>query len=101
MSMKNMMAEHGTLLMVLKPSSIVSTAEADLSRRKRNAETDAGTYEHYAFHRKHVKKAADAAELISLAAAEPGVGLSSAKYNTRLIYSDTDLLLAARELAIA
>jgi hypothetical protein len=99
MSVKNMLAEHGTQLMSLKPSSLLHTAAADLARRKRNSAPLDGGYEHYAFHRKHVKKANTAAELVSLAAAEPGVGLASAKYNTRLIYGDTDLLLAARELA--
>jgi hypothetical protein len=101
MSTKSMLAEHGTQLMMLKPCSLLRTAEADLVRRGRNEATEAGTYEHYAFHRKHVKKANTAAELISLAAAEPDIGLASAKYNTRLIYSDTELLLAARELATA
>jgi hypothetical protein len=96
---RNMLAEHGTELMVLKPSSVLATALEDLKRRDRNAH-DSGApdkYEHYAFHRKHVKKAVDARDLIARAVAEPGLGIASAKYNTRLLYGNSELLKLAME----
>src|SRR5678815_1353898 len=97
-----MLADHGTELMVLKPSSLLQAAEADLKRRARNsdeAQTDAPSYEQFAFHRAHVRKAVDAHDLLVRALMEPGLGASSGKYNTRLIYSNGELLLRAIRLA--
>lgn len=100
MSDRNMLAEHGTKLMELKPSSLLKAAEADLRRRARNSEKDFGdSYEHFAFHRKHVRKATDPQDLLIRALMEPGIGLSSGKYNTRLIYSSGETLLKAIHLA--
>lgn len=101
MKPSHMLAEHGTTIITLKPSSLVQAAQADIARRRRNTDPQTTTFEHYAFHRAHVKKAASAAELISLAAAEPDLGSQSAKYNTRLIYSDAELLAAAKALVTA
>lgn len=97
-----MLAEHGTELMVLKPASLVKAAEADLARRMRNAHEAGGqhpSYEQFAFHRSHVRKAVDAQDLLIRALMEPGLGLASAKYNTRLIYSNGGLLRKAIDLA--
>jgi hypothetical protein len=94
--------EHGTKLMQLKPSMIWRCAMDDLDRRKHNelilteAGTDrAGEFKHYAFHRRHVKKAGTANDIIRAAIAEPGIGLASGKRDTRLLYSDVELLKAA------
>lgn len=99
---RSMLAEHGTQLMQLKPGSIVHTAYADLARRARNSERGEaleGGYERYAFHRKHVRRAIDARDLISRALAEIGLGQASSKLDTRLIYADAQLLRAAFEVA--
>lgn len=100
---RNMLAEHGTELMKLKPSSLLQAAEADLKRRRRNAAAaDAfgtASYEQFAFHRSHVRKAMDAEDLLVRALMEPGLGLASGKYNTRLIYGDGGALLEAIYLA--
>lgn len=107
MSEREMLAEHGTELVKLKPSSVVQAAQADMRRRERNAveaQTDTPSYEQFAFHRDHVRKAVDPQDLLIRALMEPGRGLASAKYNTRLIYGDAGVLLAAihsiRERAI-
>lgn len=99
---REMLAEHGTTLMLLKPSSLLQAAQADLKRRGRNAEeatADAPSYEQFAFHRSHVRKAADAHDLLIRALMEPGLGQASGKYNTRLIYGNGELLLKAIHLA--
>lgn len=96
---------HGTKLMELKPSSIWQAAMADLKRRERNKNV-VGDYERYAFHRDHVERAETANDLIRAAikdiedaeAAEVPViakGRKSGKANTRLIYSNVELLKAA------
>ncbi len=54
-----------------------------------------GNYRQYAFHRSHVAKADTANDLIRAAIAAPGLGQSSGKRDTRLIYSDIELLKAA------
>jgi hypothetical protein len=98
---REMLAEHGTKLMELKPSSVLQTAVADLARRGRNAERGEameGGYEQYAFHRRHVRRARDPGDLLRRAAEEPGLGQASAKYTTRLLYSDPTLLRAAGDL---
>jgi hypothetical protein len=102
MSERVMLADHGTKLMELKPSMVVQAAEEDIRKHRRNKEAAQFTgepYEHFAFHRRHVRKAADALDLLVRAYVEPGVGLSSAKYNTRLLYSDERLLMDAIDLA--
>ena len=52
-------------------------------------------FKHYAFHRKHVVGAETANDIIRNAIAEPGLGLASGKRDTRLLYSDIELLKAA------
>lgn len=101
---REMLREHGTELMKLKPATIVQAAQADLKRKLRNAETGklafgCEGYEHYAFHRRHVRRAVDVVDLLVRALMEPGPGLASAKYNTRLLYGDGGLILAAIKLA--
>lgn len=103
---REMLREHGTELMKLKPATIVQAAQADLKRKLRNAETgmqpfgySGQGYEHYAFHRRHVRRAVDVVDLLVRALMEPGPGLASAKYNTRLLYGDGGLILAAIKLA--
>lgn len=100
--------DHGTKLMELKPSSIWAAAMADLERRKHNIKY--GDFQFYAFHRDHVVSAESANDIIRAAikdiedaeaAAEdadaPVVakGRKSGKANTRLIYSNVELLKAA------
>jgi hypothetical protein len=83
----------------LKPQNIVQAAEADLVRKRRNmgeAEMDAPCYEHYAFHRKHVRRAVDAKTLIMLALMDPVV--KTIKPNTLLIYGNARLLVEAIRL---
>ena len=95
---KRILEEHGTKLMALKPSSIWQAAMADLKRRAHNSsvsKSGVGNYRQYAFHRFHVAKAATANDLIRSAIASPGLGQLSGKRDTRLIYSDVDLLKAA------
>ena len=101
MSERNMLAEHGTPLMELKPSTVLQAAAEDIKRHTRNqhaAMLGELSFEHFAFHRKHVRKAVDARDLLIRALMEPGIGLSSAKYNTRLLYGNGALLKAAIEL---
>lgn len=88
--------EHGTQLMVLKPSSIWAAAMEDLKRRAFNTDkARADRFKVYAFHRKHVLKATTANDIIRAAIAEPGLGQASGKRDTRLLYSDVELLKAA------
>ncbi len=97
----------------LQPQNILQAAQADFARSKRNQrraelivagyvqDGDMG-YEPYAFHRRHVRKATNTRELMVLALMEPQLVLGekkSAKYNTRLIYSNAQLLLGAIKLA--
>ena len=51
------MIPHGTLLMVLKPGSILGAAEADVKRYKWNKSWRSIPHQHYAFDRRHVRKA--------------------------------------------
>ncbi len=98
---REMLHEHGTELMMLKPSSLLSTARADLMRSLRNSEeaqSQNPAYQHYAFHRKHVRQATDDVDLLTRALMDPVPGLESGKYNTRLIYGNAGLLLAAIKL---
>lgn len=94
--------------MSLKPQNIVQAAEADLKREARNirrasllavGQTDGTGYEEYAFHRKHVRKAVMPSSLIVMALMDPTPGLESHKDNTRLIYGDAQLLIAAIRIA--
>jgi len=90
---KRLLEEHGTELMVLKPSSIWSAAQNDLAIREKNQE-DSGV-RHYAFHRDHVRNASSPNDVIRAALKDPEKGIASAKFNTRLIYSDVERLKAA------
>src|ERR1017187_7764626 len=87
--------EHGTRLMVLRPSSIWAAAMEDLKRRAYNKDPGEEGFKVYAFHRKHVLKADTANDVIRAAIAEPGIGMASGKRDTRLLYSDIELLKAA------
>lgn len=53
----------------------------------------------YAFVYRHVRKAKTEANLLRLALTEPNLGLESTKVNTREIYGDQALLMAALSLA--
>jgi hypothetical protein len=86
---------------MLKPQNIVQAAEEDLRRERRNAieaEYQDAKYERYAFHRKHVHAARTARELLTLALMDPHIIGNTIKDNTRMIYGDTQLLLAAIKL---
>jgi hypothetical protein len=102
MSEREMLAEHGTQLVELKPSTVLQAAWEDVRRHARNKEAASlgdCSFEQFAFHRRHVRKAVDALDLLVRAYIEPGIGLSSAKYNTRLLYSNERLLQDAIDLA--
>ena len=96
---KRLLENHGTQLSVLKPSSVWAAAMNDLESRRHNIDADGqgwdGRYRHYAFHRKHVIKATSANDIIRAAIADPQIGRASHKYNTRLLYSDLELLKRA------
>lgn len=82
--------------MPLKPQNIVQAAEADLRRATRNAEQAKyrdHSYEEYAFHRKHVRRARSAHDLMVLALMDPAV--KTIKSNTLMIYGNAGLLLSA------
>lgn len=92
--------DHGTKLMQLKPSSIVTAAERDISRKFQNAvaaKLEEPT-EPYAFCSKHVKKSSTAIELVRNALSDLTVGQKSGKLMTRVIYGEEALLRAALEL---
>lgn len=96
MSERTLLEEHGTRLMVLKPSSIWAAAMEDLRRREFNCDkARQDRFKIYAFHRKHVVKASTANDILRAAIAQPGLGLASGKKATRLLYSDIELLKAA------
>lgn len=83
---------------MLKPQNILQAAEADMQRRDHNAreaELSDPAYEPYAFHRLHVRRARDACELLVLALMDPAMAEKTIKHNTKLIYGDAGLLLAA------
>jgi hypothetical protein len=89
--------------MSLKPQNIVQAAEADLARHARNIKRhklgDTSGMEQFAFHRKHVRRAGSARDLITLALMDPAVAASSIKRNTVLIYSSAGLLVRAARLS--
>lgn len=94
--------------MSLKPQNLVQAAQADLQRRERNGGFDPKArrrnkvpFEHYAFHRKHVRRAMSVEDVLRLAVADPLIGQVSGKKNTVLIYSNVPLLQAALQLAKA
>lgn len=102
MSERDMLAKYGTLIASLSPTNVLQAARADMRRKVRNASAakfSDPSYEHYAFHRKHVRKAVDAENLLVRALMEPDPGLTSDKFNTRLLYGDGALLYAAIRLA--
>lgn len=85
--------------MPLKPINIVQAAEADLKRARHNAseaEYENPQYEHYAFHRRHARRADSAHELILLALMDPCI--KTVKPNTKLIYGNAGLLVEALRL---
>lgn len=92
---------------MLKPQNIVQAAEADMKRGARNAKQAAEAkefspcYEEYAFHRKHVRKAHSAHDLMVLALMDPAAGEKTEKPNTKLIYGNAGLLLAAIRMEAA
>jgi hypothetical protein len=86
---------------MLKPQNIVQAAEEDFRRARRNAENAKHRdvpVEHFAFHRKHVRKSRTATDLIRLALMDPFV--KTKKKNTRLIYGNGRLLLDAIRLTL-
>ncbi len=89
---------HLTSIGGLKPRNIVQAAEEDFKRKVHNKIADRTDLQHYAFHRKHVKKAKSVAQLLTLALAESELGCASGKSNTRLIYRDLPTLQAAYDI---
>lgn len=91
--------EHGTQLHQLKPSSIVSAAEADLQLRDRKICKEVAPTAPYSFHRAHVRQSESAIELLKRAVRAPDVGIASHKVCTRVIYSDVEMIRAALVIA--
>lgn len=87
--------QHGTRLVKLKPSMIWEVAMQDFARRDHNLSAGLADIKPYAFHRKHVASAESANDILRAAIAEPELGRASGKRNTRLLYSDVELLKAA------
>lgn len=82
----------------LKPQNVLQAAEADLMRRYRNKRyvgTRAKAFEPYAFHRDQVRAAKTIKQLVRSALMCPDKGLKSKKKNTRMLYADGALLVAA------
>jgi hypothetical protein len=79
------------------PQNVLQAAEADLMRRYRNQDSlcPKGQYEHYAFHRAHVRMAKSIKQLVRLALMDPARGLKAKKKNTLMLYRDGALLAAA------
>lgn len=96
-----MLLTYGTRAFRLKPNSILQAARQDLLTKARKAQDSEEWVKPYAFCRKHVKKAKSVPDLLKAAMADLDRGLASSKYNTRLIYSDPDLLREAYEIAAA
>lgn len=90
-----LLERHGTQLVVLKPASVVEAAAADLRRRWQKQDGRSAQFEPYAFHRAHVRVAANIADLIGRAIAGRSLGGGSGKRVTRLLYGDAALLQAA------
>lgn len=94
-----LLEQHGTTIIKLKPSMIWRIAMQDLERRERNKghspAADIGGYVQYAFHRDHVAGANTANDILRAAIADIERGQNSDKPDTRLIYSDVELLKAA------
>lgn len=92
--------DHGTKAFSLPPSAVVSAAQADIALAAAKAESDeAIKNRQYAFHREHVRRAKDAADLLKRALADLPRGVGSSKPNTRMLYSSPKLLRAALEFA--
>lgn len=106
---------YGSQLIELNPAMIVQGAQHDLKLKQLKAQfvpfeatllpvdqhrmrLIAPTHQ-YLFHRKHVARARDAEQLIARAVDDREIGCASAKYHTRLIYQDRELLRAALALA--
>lgn len=80
----------------LPAGAIIGAAESDLRSAAHNRSPAlAPPYLQYAFHRKHVRGAKSAAELIERALNELKLGASSSKRNTARLYSDEAALRAA------
>lgn len=100
--------------MSLKPQNLLQAAEADLRRRRYNvhmAETrgsHCGMYEQYAFCAAHVRRAKDVRQLLVMALMQPPpirmnkktgeMELATAKVNTKMIYGNGALLVAALKM---
>lgn len=98
-SEQQMLREHGTRAFELKPGALVGAAMSDLRLLERKRAKEAPGAAPYAFHRDHVRPANSARDNMSRALSDRERGLSSAKQNTTLIYSNEDLLRAALALA--
>lgn len=84
---------HGTRAFDLPPGAVISAAEIDLKHRQ-ESKTEGRPLYRYNFHRKHVRKARDAADLIARAYDDLDLGAKSSKRATRLIYERRTLKAA-------
>lgn len=97
------LTKHGTTAFQLSPSSILATAQADLTRRIANiaANKTGGGMQRYAFHRKYVCAAATALDLVQKALDDRLRGQESNKRETVILYRDEAALRAAVQAASA
>ena len=91
----NVLLEHGTEFMRLKPVNIVQAALADLRLLARKEAGTAGDDEMYSFARQHVRKARSVAHLVALAYFEPHLVLRTNKHSTLVVYGDRERLRLA------
>jgi hypothetical protein len=92
--MSQVLDRHGTRAFVLKPSSVVAAAEADLALRNKKKQSDASAAMPYAFYHRHVRLASCALDLIDRAIADRYTGVYCGKRITR----NEELLWEARAL---
>ncbi len=105
---------HGTVKWDLTPNAVFQAAVQDIRSREFNAwlraerrrlKRDSPDYKQlpnlrrYGFLARHVKKAADAAEVLKLALEDQEAGRCSEAVNTLALYDNTDTLAAAYLLA--
>ena len=90
----NVLLEHGTVLSMLKPVNIVQAAERDMRLDNAKVMGVADDALPFAFDRRHVHRANNAAHLVALAFFE-GLRRPTNKTSTLIVYRDRELLRLA------
>lgn len=96
--MKGALDRHGTRAIALPASAIIKAAEADLALRDLKRAGQRGRGMPYTFHRRHVRHASCALDLVDRAIADRYGGVWSDKRLTRVVYGDEETLRAVRML---